>query len=237
MKAQRPRGPAGVQRARSPVRARAAAALTALLLAGCAGGPPLPDWQLSARGALDRATRAYLQGDGRVAEVEFERARSELSRTGRPALLARAELARCAAQAASLQFEPCARFAPLRADAPAAERAYADYLTGAAVDAALLPAAQRAVAAAGDGAAAEAALRQVDDPLSRLVAAGVLAQRGLASPAVAALAADTAAGQGWRRPLLAWLQVQLAAAEKAGASADAERLKRRIAIAGGTPRR
>ena len=40
----------------------------------------------------------------------------------------RAELLRCAVQVASLVFEPCPGFEPLRQDAPAAERAYAAYL-------------------------------------------------------------------------------------------------------------
>ena len=62
-------------------------------------------------------------------------------------------------------------FEPLRQDAPAAERAYAAYLAGQAQpqDAALLPAPQRAVLAGGAD-----AVKAVADPLSRLVAAGVL---------------------------------------------------------------
>ena len=66
------------------------------------------------------------------------------------------------------------------------------------------------------------------DPVSRLVAAGVLMQTGRANPAVIALAVDSASDQGWRRPLLAWLGVQLQRAEQAGDSDAAERLRRRI---------
>ena len=40
----------------------------------------------------------------------------------------------------------------------------------------------------------------------------------------------TASAQGWRRPLLAWLMVQLQRAEAAGAADDAQQLRRRIAI-------
>ncbi|MDE2296820.1 MAG: hypothetical protein KGK18_01510, partial [Burkholderiales bacterium] len=87
----------------------------------------------------------------------------------------------------------------------------------------------RAVAAGGPSDAANvAALRGIGDPLSRLVAAGVLFEAGRADPQVIALAIDTASTQGWRRPLLAWLGVQLARAEKAGATDDAQRLRRRI---------
>jgi hypothetical protein len=205
------------------------------LLAACAG-TPVPDWQAAARDALDAGTAAYLRGDSRAAQAEFERARRELSRTGRADLLARAALMRCAAQVASAVIDPCTAFEALRAEAPADERAYADYLAGRVqpVDAAQLPPQHRAVAVA-QGDSATAALRAIDDPLAQLVAVGVLFQRGEASPAALALAVDTASAQGWRRPLLAWLGVQLERAQRAGATAEAERLRQRIALVQGPP--
>lgn len=216
--------------ARPPWRLAGLAAL--LLLSACGSQPPAPDWQMNARGALDRATAAYLTGNARVEAQEFARARSEAARTGQPGLVARVELTRCAARVASLVFEPCTGFEPLREDAPAPERAYADYLAGqlAAPDAVLLPATQRAAAAAAAGADAQA-LQAIADPLSRLVAAGVLLRQGRASPEVLALAAQTASAQGWRRPLAAWLQVQAARAEQAGDAQEAARLRRRITLA------
>jgi hypothetical protein len=123
---------------------------------------------------------------------------------------------------------------PLRADASAGERAYADFLAGrlAPADAALLPPAYRALAASQAEVAVDA-LRAIDDPLSRLIATGVLFQQGRANPEAIALAVDTASAQGWRRPLLAWLGVQLAVAEKSGDAAAAAALKRRLSLAGG----
>lgn len=200
-----------------------------LLLAACAGGPPPPDWQMNAHGALERAVAAYLEGNNRVAEREFERGRAEFARTGRIDLVTRAELMRCAARVASLVLEPCTAFEALRADAAMAERAYADYLTGRTLspqEQARLPAPQRAVAAGGS------ALPDAD-PLARLVAAGVLLQTGRASPEVRAQAVETASAQGWRRPLLAWLGVQLRLAEQGGDAAEAERLRRRMALVQG----
>jgi len=206
----------------------------AALLGACASGPPVPDWQGNAKSALDRGTAAYLEGNTRVADVEFERARSEIARTGRIDLLARAELMRCAAQVASLVFEPCVGFEKLKPDAAAPERAYADYLAArvSPQDIALLPPQQRAVATASADAAV-AALRSIEDPLSRMVAIGVLFQAGRASPAAIVIGVDTASSQGWGRPLLAWLRVQLALAEKAGDTAEAERLRRRITVVQG----
>lgn len=203
-------------------------AAAALLLAACGSKPPVPDWQVNAHGSLDRYVKAFMAGNARVENAEFLRARDELSRTGAPGLVARAELTRCALRVASLVFEPCAGFERLRPDAPAAERAYADYLAGKArpVDAALLPPAHRAVAAGGD----VAAVKAIEDPLARMIAAGVLFETGRASPEVLQLAVDTASAQGWRRPLLAWLGVQAIRAEQAGASDEAQRLRRRMAL-------
>lgn len=212
--------------------------LAAAIVAGCAG-TPVPDWQLNAHGALERASGAYLSGNTRVATAEFERARGEVARTGRVDLAARVELTRCAAQVASLQFDPCTSFERLRADAPTAEQAYADHLQGTALDAArvaLLPAAQQAAATAAAGAGGDLALLQgIADPLSRLVAAGVWLRNGRASPAVMNLAVETASAQGWRRPLLAWLGVLKQRADSAGDRVEAERIARRIALVTGGP--
>lgn len=199
----------------------------AILLAGCQSAPRPADWQLEGKNALDRAVAAYLQGNSRLETLEMARARSALSSTGRPDLLARAELVRCASRVASLVFEPCAAFESLRQDAAPAERAYADYLAGSLApgDVPLLPPGQRAVAAQGEG-----ALAALGDPHSVLVAAAMLLQRGAISPKGVEKAVNAASAQGWRRPLMAWLGVQLALAEKAGDTTSAARLKRRMAL-------
>jgi len=209
-----------------------------LVLAACASRPPPPDWQMNARQAIDNAVAAYLEGNTRVEVAETARARSEIARTGRLDLLARAELMLCAARVASLVFEPCEGFEKLRADAAPAERAYADYLAARVQpqDIALLPAQHRAVADPGASPEAAAAmLTAIDDPLSRLIAAAVLFQANRASPQTLQTAVDTASAQGWRRPLLAWLKVQLMRAEQAGASVEADRLRRRIEVVQGRP--
>lgn len=199
----------------------------AALLCGCASGPVVPDWQMNAKSGMERAVSAYLSGNDRVEAQEFAGARSEIASTGQITLVARAELMRCAARVASLVLEDCSGFDALRQDAAAPERAYADYLAGRAQpqDAALLPAQHQRVQAAADPATA---LAEIADPLSRLVAAGVLLRSNRADPAVLALAVDTASAQGWRRPLLAWLGVQAMRAQQAGDATAALRLRRRM---------
>lgn len=208
-------------------------AVVAAALGACAGGPPVPDWQADARSALDDAVAAVLLGDAGAETRAMASARGEIARTGRPELMARAELMRCAARVASLVFEPCDGFERLRPDAAPPERAYAAYLSGAVLardDIERLPDVQRLAAStvAGAGAVSASRLRDVEDPLSRLIAVAVLFQAGKADPDMIALAVDTASAQGWRRPLLAWLGVQTLRAERAGAMEEAARLRRRM---------
>ena len=173
-------------------------------MTACASGPPPPDWQANSLSALNSFQRHYLRGDTAIAETELNRARAELRSTGRGDLLARAELIRCAARAASLEFDDCPAFEALRADAGREEIAYAEYLAG------------------------RAGHTVSEDALSRLVLAGVQFKSGKATPEAIASAIDIASAQGWRRPLLAWLGVQEKRAEAAGDRVAAERIKRRI---------
>lgn len=227
-------GPAAIAPFVRPGRPRALPTLAlvlALSLAACSSGPPTPAWRLDAHAAMQETLDAHLSGQQRLETQAFERARAQIARTGRTDLMARAELMRCAARVASLDFAPCTGFEALRADAGAADHAYAAYLAGTAgaADAALLPAPHRALAATA-GATTAAALQAIEDPLARLVAAGVLLRQGRGDDAMAALAVDTAAEQGWRRPLLAWLALQLQQARQAGDEAEQARLQRRIAL-------
>ncbi len=206
--------------------------LLALALAGCASKPAPPAWKSNAADALKGYSDAYLKGNSSIAESEFARARSEMSSTGRPDLVAHAELVRCATRIASLEYDDCPGFAALAQDASAAERAYAAYLGGRwqGLDPALLPEQHQAVVRAPAGQAASV-LSGIQDPLSRMVAAGVLMQAGRIAPADIVLATETASGQGWRRPLLMWLGVAQKRAEAAGDAAEAARIGRRISLA------
>jgi len=154
--------------------------------------------------AFDEAT-AVLAGDALQARA-FE-VLAEPDTHSDP--LARAELVRCAARTASLEFDDCAGFAALRSDAGADEAAYAEYLAG------------RGERAPGE------------DPLSKLVSFGVKMKSGRITPAEIADAVDIASAQGWRRPLLAWLGVQEKRAQAAGDGAALEQIRRRIALVNG----
>jgi hypothetical protein len=177
-------------------------------LASCGSGPQPADWQLGALQSLQAFQRHYLTGDKR-ADAEFARARAELAATGRGDLIARAELIRCAVRAASLEFDDCPGFEAMRASATAEEISYQNYLLG------------------------KGAHKSNEEPLSRLVAAGVRMRSGGIDPAGIAAAVDIASAQGWRRPLLAWLGVQMKRAEAAGDGETAARIKRRMDLVSG----
>ncbi len=181
----------------------------ALFLQGCGGGAVLPDWQLNAAQAMQAYQHAYLAGDTAGAERAFREARASVARTGREDLVARAELVRCATRVASLEFDDCPGFEALRSGAAREDLAYADYLAG-----------------KGSRAATE-------EPLSKLVFFGAQLRSGKLAPEAIGQAIDVASAQGWRRPLLAWLGVQLKRAQDAGDAETAARVERRIKLISG----
>ena len=215
---------------------RGAKLCLALLLGACASAPP-PDWQTHAHSDLQAFSQAYLRGNSRVATQAFNRARNETASTGQAEQVARVELTRCAVQVASLVFDDCPGYQALAPDTEPDSRAYAQYLSGRwdGLNVAQLPEQHRALvqlASRGQPApqAGQSALNTIADPLAQLVAAGTLLRNGRLTPPDIATATETAAAQGWRRPLLAWLYVQRqrAGASDGGAPAELARIQLRI---------
>jgi hypothetical protein len=190
------------------------AVAVAVLAAGCGSKPPAPDWQVGARGSLDRYEAAYLAGDGARPTPSSRAPGCSCRRPGRRRWWRgpNSPAARCRWPRSCSTVH---RLRAIAADAGDAERAYAAYLQGEPVAADQLPAQHRAVASGRSDAATLAAMQ---DPLARLVAAGVVMRSGRAAPEVLQVAVDTASQQGWRRPLAAWLGAQLRLAEQAGAT-------------------
>lgn len=213
---------------------RTALACCVFLLGACAGGPLPPDWQVQSHASLEKFTQHYLEGNTRMAQRSFAQLQAAVAATGRLELAARAELARCALGVAALDAEACATYQSMRGDATAEDRVYGDFVAGELLtqDARRLPDRYRRVATAGDDAARNKAMQQIDDPVSRLVAAGVLFRRAQLSPEGLASAIDTASAAGYRRALLAYLQVQARRADAAGDSGAAQSIRRRIDLVG-----
>jgi hypothetical protein len=212
---------------------RIAAVVTALLgAAACSSRLPAPDWALEAQSASERAVKAYLQGDTRVAEAEWRKAFAQVSATGQPSQMARLALLQCAAQVAALEFTDCPHYRLYAAGAQPAEQAYARYLQvqHTAQDVALLPKAQQAMARqvlsgqAGQSApAAEAAL-------SQLTAAGVAVRAGHLELAVVQQAVQLASAQGWRRSVMAWLLLEQRLHQAEGNAAGVQAVELRLQV-------
>ena len=196
---------------------RAGAMALAMAMVACGSSPPAPNWAVASKSASERAVKAYLRGEQRVAQVEWDKAFAEVALTGQPAAMARMALLQCAAQTAALEITPCPRYERYAQGAAAAEQAYARYLAAAPLeqDIALLPPVQQAVARQiRQG--ATVGWPESGDALSQLTAAGVALRAGLLEPAAVLEAADAAAQQGWRRAVMAWLLVARKAAGDAG---------------------
>ncbi|MDO9225781.1 MAG: hypothetical protein Q8M09_16785 [Pseudomonadota bacterium] len=207
-----------------------AALALALLLAACSSTPPPPNWKLNAVSLLEHFQARWLEGDGKTAELALDKARGEIAATGRLDLLARAELAACATRAAALDFSACGGYEKLAAEAAADDIAYARFLNGdwSGLDTKSLPKHYADLVGAKDDAAANRAVSEIKDPLPRLIGAALLFKGSRAEPATLAAAVDAASERGWRRPLLAWLHVQLKRAQAAGDAGAASHLQRRI---------
>ncbi len=205
-------------------------AATILLLAGCAGGDVPPEWQSRGHGALERFKQHYLEGNVRHAEQSFAEAKAAIAATGRPELAARVDLVRCALGTAALDVDACKGFEAAQTDATPHDRVYGEFVTGQlrALDASSLPAQYQALARARDEPARDKALQRIDDPVSRLIAAGSLFRAAALSPDALRVAIETASAQGYRRPLLAYLKVQVRRAELAGDTAAQRAIQQRI---------
>ncbi|MEX0959259.1 MAG: hypothetical protein WDZ63_08220 [Burkholderiales bacterium] len=203
----------------------------AALLAACAGARA-PEWQAAAHGALERFKQHYLAGESRRAQHAFTEAKENIAATGRLDLAARADLIHCAVATAALDYGACAAFEQVKGDASPGDLAYFAFLAGdwQGLDAGDLPAQYRRIVSGSDAAAMDRAVLQIEDPLSRLIAAGVLFRKGGLSARGMATAVDTASAHGYRRPLLAYLNIQATLAEEAGDTAALGTIRRRIEL-------
>jgi hypothetical protein len=156
--------------------------------------------------------------------------------------MARAELTRCAVQVASLDWSPCTAVDAEAPNAQAEEKAYTHFLAGQweGLNPELLPPHYRKLVVQHQGLRAPGTppgvqpppslLQNISDPLARLIAASVLLKRQQLPPSEWAIATETASTQGWRRPLLAWLGMEMTAAYASNQKDAATALQARIDV-------
>jgi hypothetical protein len=216
-------------------------------LAGCASSPSPPGFLSAAQTAMARGSQAYLEGDSRRSAIEYQRAIQLLSQTGRADLIAKAVLTECAAKVTGLDFEPCTGFTSLNQDTTPSDRAYARLLNGElqTKDVASLPESHRRIGltivqlqSLKSTAKAEeaflaailteglAAAESQQGPFSQLLALSLLRRYGWPDGLLWSSALNKAERQGWRRPLLAWIEVGVQEKSRSGNVIALERLLR-----------
>jgi hypothetical protein len=182
-----------------------------LLLAGCGTTKPAASWLSAGYNQLDNYKKHYLSGQDKIAAIEFNDALKEIKKSGDLEILARSYLIRMALQTATLQDLAGAEYLKIEAVQPSpANRNFYAFLQGeiAQVDGKLLPVQYSGFVATlrqpREGECLRA-IEQMDDPVSRLIAVGILVRLGQENEAVLQSAIATASAAGWKKALLAYM--------------------------------
>jgi plasmid maintenance system killer protein len=196
-------------------------------LTACSSAPPSKDWSNNSYANQQLAIKYILLGESKKSQAVIAQLRKDLSLTARTDLAAKTELILCATEQAALIMPPCENFEKLKSDAKPSELAYAQFLSGQwnTMTVQLLPEQYQALV---QHAQPESQLAGIESPLSRLIAGSVLLQKNQLSANGLELMVNTASSEGWRKPLLAWLSVQLKVFEQNQDESAATLVKRRI---------
>ena len=183
-----------------------------LMICACGQATQIPVWKDKAHRHLEDYKINFLAGKEDATEPHFIKARKEIAAGNDLSLLIIVYLTKYALQTASLESFDAGDFAKLyRLEPNVADMAYCHFLKGnfSAVDTKALPARYVGVMKAAAGKDATLAAREIaaiDDPLSRLIACGVWVRYMPVDESILQIAINTAAVNGWRRPLWAYLE-------------------------------
>jgi hypothetical protein len=183
-----------------------------LFFIACASPSQIPAWKNNATAYLEDYKIGFLTGKEGPNEPHFAKARRELSSGNDLHLLSVAYLTKYALHAASLENFETSEFARLyRLEPTPAHMAYCHLLKGnfSAVEPTLLPPQYQGFLRAALSGDVKIALREISsihDPLSRLIACGIWTRYFPSDENLLQMAIQTASAQGWRRPLLAYLE-------------------------------
>jgi len=207
-----------------------------IFLWACGASEPVPDWTIAAFHRLEDFKKAYLEGNEKIGELQFQKAVGEIKKSGDLDILAKAYLTRMAVRTACLEPPGGEGYRKIaEVETSETHRVFHDFLAGkmGERDILLLPERYREAAsciARGDAKGTVSALRRISDPLSRLIAAGVAVKTGSADEETLQLAVATASREGWKKALLAYLERLRDLYEKSGHPDKAEAIARRMAL-------
>jgi hypothetical protein len=208
-----------------------------LLLASCGGSKPIRDWVNISHSQMETFKRHALTGRTSTAELHFGKAVEEIKKSGNVDLLAKAHLVKMAIQVALLEEPKTENF--LQADAVesvAENKSYYYFLAGQfdRVDEKILPAAYRPLQSAlrngQTPAEVSKIVENIDDPLSRLIAAGVTVRRGNPDETTLHAALGAASEQGWKAAVIVYLGQLRSYYDQRGQTAKADTIRARLSL-------
>ena len=208
-----------------------------MLFVACGGSKPIRDWVNISHSQMETFKNHALTGRTQTADVHFKKAIEEIKKSGNIDLLAKAYLTKMAVQTALSEETNADDF--LRVDAVESfneNKSYYFFLAGEfeRVDEKVLPAVYRPLQnALRKGQAfveTQKLLDKIDDPLSRLIAAGIFVRTGKADEAVLRTAVDTASEQGWKKALILYLGRLRSYYDQKGQTAKAAAVRARLAL-------
>ncbi len=182
-----------------------------ILLVGCGSSKPVPDWTDASFNQLDNYKKSYLSGKELIAEAYFNKAVDEIKSSGDLDILARAYLTKYACQVAVLEAFDDREYLKIEAVEPVLQnKNFHGFLKGAFdnVDEKLLPQQYEGFLRAFKSGKKEDVAREIskmDNPLSKLIAVGLLVKKNKVEEIDLKLAIDIASQNGWKKPLLAYL--------------------------------
>lgn len=204
----------------------------AVLNACGSGGPPPPDWKSDSADLIERYKKHALQGENTLAERYFRQAVNATGGAGRVSETARLWLVHCATRRVSLIDDDCHEYAELaEIQTTAEDRAYYQFVTlkWDELDATKLPPHYAALVKTNPTRMQDR-IAAIEDPLPRLLAAGLVTLRKQADGPLLSLAAETASTQGWRQPLLVYLKLLHKRAVEQGSTAQQQAYAVRIRL-------
>jgi hypothetical protein len=179
---------------------------------GCGGSKKTPGWVDNSYNQLENYKENYLSGKDRIAELQFNKAVDEIKKSGNLEILGRAYLTKYAVHVAVLEVFDEKEYLSIESlEAIPQNRTFYNFLKGSfdKVDESLLPKQYNEVLKVFRKGTFEDAAHEIskmEDPLPKLIAAGLLIQKNIRNEAVLKIAIDTAAQNGWKKALLAYLE-------------------------------
>lgn len=207
-----------------------------ILLFGCGSSKPVPDWTNASFNQLDNYKKSYLSGKESIAEAYFNKGVDEIKSSGDLEILARAYLTKYAVQVAVLEAFDDSEYLRIDAVEPVLQnKNFYSFLKGAFdnVDEKLLPQQYAGFLRAfqsgkKDDVAHEIA--KMDNPLSTLIAVGLLVQKNSYDEMDLKLAIHIASQNGWKKALLAYLSKLQSFYENNNKPDEAAHVKERIRL-------